>query len=90
METSENEYKLIYTGIFSSLYFTQGVTQSIFTVIVPVYLLSQLGSVDTAALSFMFSIILTPFILKLIYGLLNFWTANNMSISQKKKLKESI
>jgi len=71
METTENEYKLIYTGIFSSLYFTQGVTQSIFTVIVPVYLLNQLGSVDTAALSFMFSIILTPFILKLIYGLLS-------------------
>ncbi len=71
MATSENEYKLIYTGIFSSLYFTQGVTQSIFTVIVPVYLLKKLGSVDTAALSFMFSIILTPFILKLIYGLLS-------------------
>jgi len=71
METSENEYKLIYTGIFSSLYFTQGVTQSIFTVIVPVYLLNQLGSVDTVALLFMFSIILTPFILKLIYGLLS-------------------
>ncbi len=71
MATSENEYKLIYTGIFSSLYFTQGVTQSIFTVIVPVYLLQKLGSVDTAALSFMFSIILTPFILKLIYGLLS-------------------
>jgi MFS family permease len=71
METRENEYKTIYTGIFSSLYFTQGVTQSIFTVIVPVYLLSQLGSVDTAALSFMFSIILTPFILKLLYGLLS-------------------
>jgi len=53
------------------LYFTQGVAQSIFTVIVPVYLLNQLGSVDTAALSFMFSIILTPFILKLIYGLLS-------------------
>lgn len=71
MESSENEYKLIYTGIFSSLYFTQGVTQSIFTVIIPVYLLNQLGSVDTVALSFMFSIILTPFILKLIYGLLS-------------------
>lgn len=71
MATSENEYKLIYTGIFSSLYFTQGVTQSIFTVIVPVYLLKKLGTIDTAALSFMFSIILTPFILKLIYGLLS-------------------
>jgi MFS family permease len=70
MKTSENEYKLIYTGIFSSLYFTQGVTQSIFTVIIPVFLLNKLGSVDTAALSFMFSIILTPFILKFIYGLL--------------------
>ena len=71
MEIIESEYKLIYTGIFSSLYFTQGLTQSIFTVIIPVYLLNQLGSVDTAALSFMFSIILTPFILKLIYGLLS-------------------
>ncbi|MHA1328989.1 MAG: MFS transporter [Promethearchaeota archaeon] len=65
------EYKFTYTGIFSSLYFFQGVDQSIFTAVIPIYLLNKLGTIDSAGLSFMLSIILTPFVFKLLYGILS-------------------
>ncbi|MFX0136681.1 MAG: MFS transporter, partial [Candidatus Hodarchaeota archaeon] len=62
------------TGIFSLNYFIQGINQSMFTAVIPVYLFNLAtltgGSVDPAALSFMLSFVIIPFILKLIYGIL--------------------
>ena len=69
MENSKIDYKFKYTGIFSLNYFIQGINQSMFTAIIPIYLYT-LGSVDLAALSFMLSFVFIPFILKLIYGIL--------------------
>jgi PAT family beta-lactamase induction signal transducer AmpG len=69
MEDSNIDYKFSYTGIFSLNYFIQGIVQSMFTTVIPVYLFT-LGSVDPAALSFMLSFVFIPFILKLIYGIL--------------------
>jgi len=69
MEKSNFDYKFKYTGIFSLNYFIQGINQSIFTTVIPVYLFT-LGSVDLAGLSFMLSFVLVPFILKFFFGLL--------------------
>jgi PAT family beta-lactamase induction signal transducer AmpG len=69
MENSNIEYKFKYTGIFSLNYFIQGINQSMFTAVIPIYLYT-LGAVDLAALSFMLSFVIIPFILKLIYGIL--------------------
>lgn len=71
MEKNEFDYKFKYTSIFSLNYFIQGINQSIFATVVPVYLFTLLPSVDAAAISFMLSFVLVPFILKLIYGLLS-------------------
>ncbi|MHA2289705.1 MAG: MFS transporter [Promethearchaeota archaeon] len=69
MGVSNFEYKFKYTGIFSLNYFIQGINQSIFTTVIPVYLFT-LGSVDLSALSLMLSLVLVPFILKFFFGLL--------------------
>jgi PAT family beta-lactamase induction signal transducer AmpG len=69
MENNTIDYKFRYTGIFSLNYFIQGINQSMFTAVIPIYLYT-LGTVDLAALSFMLSFVLIPFILKLIYGIL--------------------
>jgi PAT family beta-lactamase induction signal transducer AmpG len=69
MEHSDIDYKFSYTGIFSLNYFVQGIVQSMFTTVIPIYLFT-LGPVDPAALSFMLSFVFIPFILKLIYGIL--------------------
>ena len=63
------DYKFKYTGIFSLNYFIQGINQSMFTAVIPVYLFT-LGSVNLAALSFMLSFVFIPFIIKLLYGIL--------------------
>ncbi|MHA1912863.1 MAG: MFS transporter [Promethearchaeota archaeon] len=70
MEESNFDYQFKYTGIFSLNYFIQGINQSIFTSVVPIYLFQVLPSVDLAALSFMLSFVLVPFILKFFFGLL--------------------
>ncbi len=71
MSKNSNEFKSAYVGIFASNYFTQGINQSIFAIVIPIYLLSLLGSVDPAALAFMLTIVLVPFIFKLFYGILS-------------------
>ncbi len=71
MEKTEIEYKNSYTVVFSLNYFVQGVNQSIFTVVVPIYILSLLGSVDAAVIASMGSIIMIPFIMKLFFGLIS-------------------
>ncbi|MFX0012875.1 MAG: MFS transporter [Candidatus Hermodarchaeota archaeon] len=57
--------------MFALNYFVQGINQSIFATVVPVYLYSILPTVNLGALSFMLSFVLMPFILKLIYGILS-------------------
>ncbi len=70
MENNEFEYKKSYTGIFGLNYFVQGIYTSIFTMVIPVYLLTTYGEIDQAALAFMLSIILFPGAIKIIYGIL--------------------
>ena len=71
MEKNEIEYKNRYTSVFSLNYFIQGVNQSIFTVVVPIYVLNLLGAVNAADIAAMGSIIMIPFVMKLIFGLLS-------------------
>ncbi|MFX0071321.1 MAG: MFS transporter [Candidatus Hermodarchaeota archaeon] len=71
MTNNHYEYKSIYTGIFGVNYFTQGVYTSIFSMVIPVYLLTKYGSVNSAALAFMLSIILLPTAFKIIYGIIS-------------------
>lgn len=70
MENNEFEYKKSYTGIFGLNYFTQGIYTSIFTMVIPVYLLITYGSINIAALAFMLSIILIPTTIKIVYGII--------------------
>ncbi|MHA1803227.1 MAG: MFS transporter [Promethearchaeota archaeon] len=71
MNKTNVEYKSLYTGVFSLNYFVQGINQSIFTTVVPIYILNLLGVVDTVAIASMGSIIMIPFVLKLIFGLIS-------------------
>ena len=54
------EYKKTYTGIFSLNYFFQGFTSSMFTVIIPIYLLSVItqegGNITASDISFLAAI----------------------------------
>lgn len=67
------EYKRAYTGIFSLNYLVQGFTTSMFTVVVPIYIitvLTQAGRpISESEISFVASIILIPSAIKLIYGI---------------------
>ena len=75
MEKSAVELKKSYIGIFSLNYFTQGINQSMFTTIIPIYLFYLLAqavppiSVDVGQIASMMSIILLPFGVKFIYGI---------------------
>ncbi|MBD3195061.1 MAG: MFS transporter [Candidatus Lokiarchaeota archaeon] len=76
MITKENiEYKRLYTLIFSMNYLFQGFTTSMFTVIVPIYILDLVSvtgdTITTSDISFIASIILIPSAIKLIYGILS-------------------
>ena len=71
MEEKEYQFKNTYTLIFSLLYLIQGITQSMFMVIIPIYLLEILGSVEASTIAFLGSIIMIPFIIKIIFGALS-------------------
>ena len=71
MEKSAVELKKTYIGIFSLNYFTQGITQSFFTTIIPIYLLQLMSGLDTGEVSSMMSMVLLPFGVKFIYGILS-------------------
>ncbi|MFX1502600.1 MAG: MFS transporter [Promethearchaeota archaeon] len=71
MEKSNVELKSSYIGIFSLNYFVQGINQSMFTTIIPIYLLLLIGSVDSGAIASIMSIVLLPFGVKFIYGILS-------------------
>ncbi|MFW9902384.1 MAG: MFS transporter [Candidatus Thorarchaeota archaeon] len=71
MEDKQYHFKNIYILIFSLLYLIQGITQSMFMVIIPIYLLEILGSVEASTIPFLGSIIMIPFIIKIIFGALS-------------------
>lgn len=71
LEEKENQFKTVYILIFSLLYLIQGITQSMFMVIIPIYLLQILGSVGASTIAFLGSIIMIPFIIKIVFGALS-------------------
>ena len=71
MEKNKTEFKSSYIGIFSLNYFFQGINQSMFAVIVPIYLIMELEAISGADISFLLSIVLMPFAIKFIYGMLS-------------------
>ena len=71
MEKSTVELKKSYIGIFSLSYFTQGITQSFFTTIIPIYLLLLTPTLDAGEISSVMSMVLLPFGVKFIYGILS-------------------
>ncbi len=71
MEKSAVELKKRYIGIFSLNYFTQGITQSFFTTIIPIYLLLLTTTLDAGEISLVMSMVLLPFGVKFIYGILS-------------------
>ncbi len=73
MGESEVELKKSYIGIFSLNYFVQGINQSMFTTIIPIFLFYLLDPlpVDAGQIASMMSIILLPFGVKFIYGILS-------------------
>lgn len=73
MEIRDVELKRSYIGIFSLNYFVQGINQSMFTTIIPIFLFYLLSPapVDAGQIASMMSIILLPFGVKFIYGILS-------------------
>jgi len=71
MEKSEIVLKKSYLGIFSLNYFTQGINQSMFTTIIPIYLLQLMGSINSAEVASLMSMVLLPFGVKFIYGMIS-------------------
>ena len=71
MENSNPELKRSYITIFSLNYFFQGCNQSFFTTIIPIYLLQLTTSLDAGEISSIMSIVLLPFGVKFIYGILS-------------------
>ncbi|MFX1407658.1 MAG: hypothetical protein ACFFBW_11945, partial [Promethearchaeota archaeon] len=64
------EFKNYYIAIFSINYLFQGIDQSLFAVIIPIYLIQFIGVLDASALAFLGSIISLPWILKVFFGIL--------------------
>ncbi len=73
MGESGVELKKSYIGIFSLNYFVQGINQSMFTTIIPIFLFYLLSPapVDAGQIASMMSIVLLPFGVKFIYGILS-------------------
>ncbi|MFX0000182.1 MAG: MFS transporter [Candidatus Hodarchaeota archaeon] len=71
MGDNKVQFKNSYIGIFSLNYFIQGINQSMFAVIIPIYLIFELGTLGGENIAFLTSIVLFPFALKFIYGMLS-------------------
>jgi PAT family beta-lactamase induction signal transducer AmpG len=71
LEKKEFQFKNVYILIFSLLYLIQGITQSMFAVIIPIYILEIQGFVEASTIAFLGSIIMIPFIIKIIFGALS-------------------
>ncbi|MFX1325160.1 MAG: MFS transporter [Promethearchaeota archaeon] len=65
------ELKSSYIAIFSLNYFTQGASQSFFTTIIPIFLLQLIGVIDAGAIASTMSLVLLPFGIKFVYGILS-------------------
>ncbi len=66
-----NDFKSTYTAVFSINYFFQGIAQSLYAIIIPIFLFDYLGAVNGSTLSLMFSIVLLPFSIKFLYGIIS-------------------
>ena len=71
MEETNLELKKSNITIFSLNYFFQGCNQSFFTTIIPIYLLQLTTTLDAGDISSIMSIVLLPFGVKFIYGILS-------------------
>jgi len=69
-EREQVEFKSYYIAIFNVNYLFQGINQSLFAVIIPIYLIQFIGVLDASQLAFMGSIIGLPWIFKIFYGIL--------------------
>lgn len=65
------KFKASYIGIFSLNYFIQGVCFSLFTSVIPIFLILQLGAVGATDIGTLGTIVLIPFAVKFIYGMLS-------------------
>lgn len=64
------EFKNYYIPVFNINYLFQGIDQSLFAVIIPIYLIQVIGVLDAAQIAFLGSIIGLPWIFKIFYGIL--------------------
>ncbi|MGM0469765.1 MAG: MFS transporter [Promethearchaeati archaeon] len=71
MEEPLEEFKTSYTAIFSVNYFIQGISQSLFSTIIPYYIIVQLEQFTAAELGGFATIVLLPFAVKFIYGIIS-------------------
>ncbi|MFX1596061.1 MAG: MFS transporter, partial [Promethearchaeota archaeon] len=71
MVENKDRFKNSYIAIFSLNYFIQGMNQSMFTVVIPIYLILELGTIGGENIAFLTSIVLLPFAIKFIYGMLS-------------------
>ena len=76
MEKTNPELKRSYITIFSLNYFFQGCNQSFFTTIIPIYLLQLTTTLDAGQISSLMSIVLLPFGVKFLYGILSDLSSN--------------
>jgi PAT family beta-lactamase induction signal transducer AmpG len=71
MGESSLAVKNSYIAIFSLNYFAQGASQSFFTTIIPIFLLQLIGFIDAGEIASVMSLVLLPFGVKFIYGMLS-------------------
>ncbi len=64
------EYKSSYTLVFTINYLMQGIVMSTFAVIIPVFLIGFIGTLDASDLAFLATIVAAPILMKFIYGIL--------------------
>jgi len=64
------EFRNYYQVIFSTNYLFQGINNSLFTVIIPIYLIQIIGSIDASSIAFIASIIMIPWVFKIFYGMI--------------------
>ena len=65
------KFKRSYTTIFSIIYFIQGISLSLFTTVIPIYLIVELEALEATGISTLCTIVLLPFAVKFIYGILS-------------------
>ena len=71
MSHDNPEFKSWYIFIFSSNYLLQGIVQSIFAVVIPIYLLMIIGTIAASYIAILASIIMLPWAIKIFFGILS-------------------